>query len=223
MMARARLLALLALLALGVAHAQSSGCRLSAETVRKVNSERGTAFDVNCFNSVGTKGTCGARSGGLCVYNAGTKTSCFFRSKPCPAVNATDIALQAFKNLDAAFATLSPENVAALFTTDPQGVLLPTVSDVIRNTPEELIEYFVSFLKREPRVVMDIIPGSTPNVVQLAPTVIVNTGSWTVTLKNPDAKVRARLTQVLVRQDDGSWKFVSMHSSLNPENPVVSD
>ena len=116
-----------------------------------------------------------------------------------------------FRDLDAAFATLKPETVASLFTTKPQGVLLPTVSDIIRNTPEEvgggqrvssrrtrndvllprftsplvaflqLLDYFVSFLRREPRVALDVIPGVSPNVAQPAPNVIVNSGERTPT------------------------------------------
>ncbi len=67
--------------------------------------------------------------------------------------------------------------VAALFSTKPQGVLLPTVSDKVRNTPAELLDYFVSFLQREPRAVMDIIAGASPNAVALSPTAIVNSGA----------------------------------------------
>ena len=111
--------------------------------------------------------------------------------------NEAALVMDAFVQWNDALATLNASKVASLYA--PTAVLLPTVSDKVRNTPAEIEDYFVSFLKKEPVGVIDNIDGSSPNVRFLAADVAINSGTYVFTLKNDDgtrSKVRARYTYV---------------------------
>ena len=71
----------------------------------------------------------------------------------------------------------------------PGGVLLPTVSNKVRTTPAEIVDYFTTFLKLKPNGKID-----ESNVRMLTPDTAINSGIYTFTLQKDGqpATVQAR-------------------------------
>jgi uncharacterized protein (TIGR02246 family) len=121
-----------------------------------------------------------------------------------------------FAKFNAAWASKDPAKVTALFTRD--AVLLPTVSNTPRTTPEGINNYFVKFLEGSP---VGTINSST---VKLGCNMASRLGTWTVTFT--DAKtgaksdVKARYS-FIYRMEGGVWKIDHLHSSMMPE-PTTS-
>jgi uncharacterized protein (TIGR02246 family) len=117
-----------------------------------------------------------------------------------------------FTKFNAAWATKDPTKVTALFTRD--AVLLPTVSNSPRTTPEGINDYFVKFLQGSP---VGTINTST---VKLGCNMASRLGTWTVSFT--DAKtgaksdVKARYS-FIYRMENGAWKIDHLHSSMMPE------
>lgn len=126
---------------------------------------------------------------------------------------------------------LSEEGVRALFTTwndalntldaatvtsryASKAVLLPTVSDIPRNTPELIQEYFVSFLQKKPQGV--ILEGKVRSGKNWA----LDSGIYEFTFGADNSKVKARYSYVYVKED-GDWKISQHHSSFMPEGKAV--
>ena len=63
-----------------------------------------------------------------------------------------------FDRWNAALQTGDPKQVAALYA--PGGVLLPTVSNQVRTTKEEIEDYFSGFLQLKPQGKIDQVRGS---------------------------------------------------------------
>jgi len=82
---------------------------------------------------------------------------------------------KAFDRWNAALQTGDPKQVAALYA--PEGVLLPTVSNQVRTTPEEIEDYFTQFLQLKPNGKID-----DANVRMLAPDTAINSGVYTFKL-----------------------------------------
>lgn len=117
---------------------------------------------------------------------------------------------QLLENWDAALQTRDPGTVAALYATD--AILLPTVSNEVRKTPEAIRDYFTSFLKFQPRArVMD-------QNIRLFDNLSVNSGVYEITLtgEEVETKVICRYT-FIYRWYDGGWKIIEHHSSAMPE------
>lgn len=110
-----------------------------------------------------------------------------------------------------ALATLDAKNVTARYSKD--AVLLPTVSDIPRNTPEHIEEYFIEFLKKQPRGVIE--SGS----ISIGYNWARDAGVYVFTTGTDRKIVRARYTFVYV-WEDGEWKISHHHSSLMPSNFV---
>jgi len=108
-----------------------------------------------------------------------------------------------------ALATGDPKKVAALYSKD--AILLPTVSDKARTTPEAIEDYFANFLKSQPQgVILDgVIVADTPNWAKDA-------GIYEFTMGATGAKVRGRYSFVYIFED-GEWKIAHHHSSVMPE------
>jgi uncharacterized protein (TIGR02246 family) len=132
-------------------------------------------------------------------------------ARTCPAATQADIERQ-FDLFNAAWATKDPDRVTALFTRDP--VLLATVSNKPRTNPAEVRDYFVSFLKNEPRGRIDT------STVEIDCDTASRLGTWSVMLTNPQTRaqstVKARYS-FIYRYEDGAWKIDHLHSSMNPE------
>lgn len=126
---------------------------------------------------------------------------------------ATPAALDGkFNEFNAAWATLDPAKVTALF--DDDAVLLATVANVPRTDHAGIRDYFVSFLKNKPVARIDT------TTVKSGCNWALRVGTWTVTLTDQatGAKndVKARYS-FLYQFEDGAWKIEHLHSSAMPE------
>ena len=125
-----------------------------------------------------------------------------------------DDVLNLFSRWNAALATGNPDEVTALYAED--AVLLPTVSNKVRHNHEEIRDYFVAFLAKQPQGVID-----ESNVRFLADDLVINSGVYTFTFGD-GAQVSARFTY-LYRNVDGDWKIAEHHSSAMPETVAAAD
>ncbi|PNH09721.1 hypothetical protein TSOC_003636 [Tetrabaena socialis] len=217
----ARVLPFLAALLLALASHAAAGrglleaCRpLTAAAVVAYNDAKGSVFDFACFEPAPVEKSCGGIASGLCIFEKGI--SCYYKAKPCKPTDTQVLAL--FAEWNAALATLNASKVAALYA--PTAVLLPTVSNKVRNTRAEIENYFVSFLKRKPQSVIDSIAGSSPNIRFLAPDVAINSGTYVFALTNAEtgvvSNIHARFTYVYKKYGD-YWLIEDHHSSVMPE------
>ena len=116
-----------------------------------------------------------------------------------------------FGQWNAALATGDPQRVADLYA--PDAVLLPTVSNQVRRTRAEIVDYFTKFLKDKPQGVIE------DEIVEvLDADTAINTGVYEFTLDKGDKtqRVRARYTYVYELRE-GKWLIVNHHSSAMPE------
>jgi uncharacterized protein (TIGR02246 family) len=112
-----------------------------------------------------------------------------------------------FESWNQALATGDPAQVALLYS--DHALLLPTLSNELRETPEAITAYFSSFLARHPS-------GSvTHRQIRLGCNEAVDAGTYRFTLHNPEATVEARYTFVY-GLEDGQWRILHHHSSLLP-------
>ena len=107
-----------------------------------------------------------------------------------------------------ALLTKDPDTVARRYTSD--AVLLPTVSDVPRDTHELIEDYFVKFLAGEPSG--DIIES----FVHIGHDWVSDVGIYEFTMATDGSKVRGRYSFVYA-MEDGEWKIAHHHSSMMPE------
>jgi len=115
-----------------------------------------------------------------------------------------------------ALATEDPKQVAALYTED--AVLLPTLSNKARNTPEEIEDYFVGFLAKKPQG--EILEGK----IKIGEGWARDGGIYEFTLGVDGSKVQARYSFVYVLTKDGEWMIDHHHSSMLPETaPAITE
>jgi len=145
----------------------------------------------------------------LCALVAAGAAQACTSTKACPVATDADVAAQ-FDRFNAAWATKSPDAVAALFAQD--ATLLATVSNAERTTPAAIRDYFVSFLKGEPVGRIDsssiIIDCNTAK----------RSGNWTVNMNNANGQrvdVLARYS-FTYKWDGKDWKIQHLHSSVRP-------
>ena len=119
-----------------------------------------------------------------------------------------EIIHQQFANWNAALGTGDPDQVTALYASD--AVLLPTVSNQVRHNHEEIRDYFVQFVARQPAGVIN-----EANIRILSDELAINSGIYTFTFGD-GSKVTARYTY-LYRLEAGHWKIIEHHSSAMPE------
>jgi uncharacterized protein (TIGR02246 family) len=138
------------------------------------------------------------------------------KTQSCPVVTTEQIEAL-FTDFNAAWATKDPAKVTALFTKNP--VLLATVSNTPRDTPEEIQDYFVGFLKNSPVGKIDT------SEIEIDCNTASRVGTWTVTLTDAatgtKTDVKARYS-FIYRFEDGSWKVDHLHSSAMPERSSKS-
>jgi uncharacterized protein (TIGR02246 family) len=116
-----------------------------------------------------------------------------------------------FDRWKAALATKNPDTVTALFAAN--GVLQPTVSNDMRETPAEVKAYFVDFLKLSP------VPTiNERNIQVLDDNTALEAGIWTfgLTRDGKPESVTARYTFVWEKAGK-DWKIQLLHSSKMPE------
>jgi uncharacterized protein (TIGR02246 family) len=124
----------------------------------------------------------------------------------CQAVNETDIAAL-FDRWNRSLATLDPDQVTANYA--PDGVLLPTVSNIPRTNHAEIRDYFVHFLEKTPQGHID------RRIVKIGCNLALDMGIYTFTFKGGQT-VQARYTYVYEYRG-GKWLIAHHHSSAMPE------
>ena len=112
-----------------------------------------------------------------------------------------------FDEWNRAIQTGDPRKVTELYETD--SILLPTLSNKIRRTHEEIADYFAHFVVKDPVGRLD------ESNVRIFGEVAINSGLYTFTLKDGSA-VQARFTFVY-RWNGVRWMIVEHHSSQMPE------
>ena len=135
------------------------------------------------------------------------------KATECVAVDDAQIEAQ-FDRFNAAWATKNPDTVAALFA--PDAVLLPTLSDEKRTTPEGIHRYFVHFLEKAPVGRIDT------SSIRLGCNMAARMGNWSVDLTDPKTgeKSTAKARYTFIYEYDGKdWRIEHLHSSLLPDMP----
>ena len=112
-----------------------------------------------------------------------------------------------FDEWNNALQTRDPEQVANLYAGN--AILLPTMSNRVRHTHEEIKDYFAHFLEKNPVGTID--ESNIRTFGQLA----IKSGIYTFTFHN-GTSVQARFTFVYCK-DGGRWRITEHHSSQMPE------
>ncbi len=150
-------------------------------------------------------------AGMLAAAPAAAQSGASGKNQGCAPVTMAAVERQ-FELFNQAWATKSPDRVAALFA--PDAVLLATVSNQPRTTPAAVRDYFVSFLKGSP---VGRIDTST---VRHGCNMAARVGTWTVTLTDSQTgaktDVKARYS-FIYKYQGGRWWIDHLHSSKMPE------
>lgn len=117
-----------------------------------------------------------------------------------------------FETWNKALATGDPNVVAGLYAED--AVLLPTVSNKVRDNHEEIKDYFTHFLELKPQGKIN-----EQYIKILDENTAINDGIYTfdIVKDGKPAQVQARYTYVYEMDANGIWKIQVHHSSKMPE------
>lgn len=126
----------------------------------------------------------------------------------CVSASQDDVAAL-FERWNGALQSGSPAAVAAIYA--PGSILLPTLSNTVRLTPEQKTEYFEHFLADKPSGKID------SRVIQTACNSAVDAGLYTFDFAASGKSVQARYT-FTYGWDGADWLITSHHSSLMPES-----
>lgn len=124
----------------------------------------------------------------------------------CKPTNEKEIGAL-FDGWNAALATLDPNTVVGRYATT--SILLPTVSNAPRLTPEARRDYFEMFLKSKPQGKID------SRLIQIGCNSAIDAGIYTFTFGD-GRKVQARYT-FTYGWNGAQWLITSHHSSAMPE------
>ncbi|WP_322011703.1 SgcJ/EcaC family oxidoreductase [Paraburkholderia sp. J12] len=130
----------------------------------------------------------------------------FARTETCRHASQKEIAAL-FDRWNASLQTGDPDKVVANYAT--RSILLPTVSNQPRLTPETKRDYFVSFLKKKPVGKIDM------NWIEIDCNTAIDAGLYTFTFGD-GSTVHARYT-FTYRWSGKRWLITSHHSSAMPE------
>jgi uncharacterized protein (TIGR02246 family) len=128
------------------------------------------------------------------------------RSEECHATNEKEIA-SLFDRWNAALQTGDPKKVVANYA--EKSILLPTVSNKPRLTPEEKEDYFEHFLQKKPVGQIDF------RTIEIDCNTAIDAGLYTFTFSD-GTQVKARYTYTY-KWDGKQWLITSHHSSVMPE------
>jgi uncharacterized protein (TIGR02246 family) len=128
------------------------------------------------------------------------------RTDTCRHASQKDIAAL-FDRWNASIQTGDPDKVVANYA--PRSILLPTVSNEPRLTPEAKRAYFVPFLKKKPVGKID------SNWIEIDCNTAIDAGLYTFTFGDGTV-LHARYT-FTYRWDGKQWVITSHHSSAMPE------
>lgn len=107
-----------------------------------------------------------------------------------------------------AIQTRDPDTVTQLYADN--AVLLPTISNQVRHNHEELKDYFIQFLAREPKG--ELVEQN----IRIFDDIVMNSGIYKFSFGDGSV-VSARFSYVyqLINND---WKIIEHHSSQMPES-----
>tara|TARA_A100001234_G_C12590470_1_gene370293 strand:+ start:127 stop:495 length:369 start_codon:yes stop_codon:yes gene_type:complete len=112
-----------------------------------------------------------------------------------------------FEEWNNALQTGEPKNVTALY--ESNAILLPTISNQVRHNHEEIEDYFINFIAKGPKGVIN-----EANIRTFG-NIAINSGVYTFTFSDGNS-VQARFTYVY-RWNGQRWLIVEHHSSALPE------
>ena len=112
-----------------------------------------------------------------------------------------------FEEWNTALQTGEPENVTAFY--ESNAILLPTISNQVRHNHEEIEDYFIHFLAKDPKGVIN------ESNIRTFGNIAINSGIYTFTFSDGNS-VQARFTYVY-RWNGQRWLIVEHHSSALPE------
>lgn len=112
-----------------------------------------------------------------------------------------------FEEWNTALQTGEPKNVTALY--ESNAILLPTISNQVRHNHEEIEDYFIHFLAKGPKGVIN------ESNIRTFGNIAINSGIYTFTFSDGNS-VQARFTYVY-RRNGQRWLIVEHHSSALPE------
>lgn len=129
------------------------------------------------------------------------------RTENCKATSDAEIA-SLFDRWNQSLQTGDPHKVVANYA--ERSILLPTVSNKPRLTPEEKEDYFKSFLESRPSGKIDL------RTIELGCNTAVDAGLYTFTFAKSGTRVSGRYTYTY-RWTGSAWLITSHHSSVMPE------
>jgi len=112
-----------------------------------------------------------------------------------------------FEEWNTALQTGEPKNVTALY--ESNAILLPTISNQVRHNHEEIEDYFIHFLAKGPKGVIN------ESNIRTFGNIAINSGIYTFTFSDGNS-VQARFTYVY-RWNGQRWLIMEHHSSALPE------
>ena len=112
-----------------------------------------------------------------------------------------------FEEWNTALQTGEPKNVTALY--ESNAILLPTISNQVRHNHEEIEDYFIHFLAKGPKGIIN------ESNIRTFGNIAINSGIYTFTFSVGNS-VQARFTYVY-RWNGQRWLIVEHHSSALPE------
>ena len=112
-----------------------------------------------------------------------------------------------FDTWNGALQTGDPKQVSALYASN--AILLPTVSNQVRHNHAEIENYFVHFLAKGPKGVIN------ESNIRTFGDVAINSGVYTFTFADGNS-VQARFSYVY-RWNGQQWQIIEHHSSAMPE------
>jgi uncharacterized protein (TIGR02246 family) len=130
------------------------------------------------------------------------------KTESCRATSEQEIA-SLFDRWNSSLQTGDPHKVVANYAT--KSILLPTVSNKPRLTPEEREDYFHHFLENKPSGKIDL------RTIEIGCNSAVDAGLYTFTFAKTGAVVSGRYSYTY-RWDGSQWLITSHHSSKMPEN-----
>ena len=144
----------------------------------------------------------------LCLLGFITAPAITLAQQPvtCIKVSEQDVA-SLFDKWNDSLVTGDATKVSELYVSD--AVLLPTISNKVRLTDQERINYFKDFLKKGPSGKID------SRTIRMGCNKAIDTGVYTFTFKD-HTHVTARYTFTYVWDGQG-WKISTHHSSAMPE------
>ncbi|MFS8097761.1 SgcJ/EcaC family oxidoreductase [Lentzea alba] len=148
---------------------------------------------------------------GIAALTVGCSTAPAQTAGNADAKPTTDQIKALFADWNAALATGDAQKVADRYA--PNAVLLPTVSNQVRSTRAEIVDYFEHFLQNKPS---GEILDSHVAVLNADDAIDAGTYRFALTKEGKPTTVDARYTFVY-EKIEGKWLIVNHHSSAMPE------